>query len=782
MRTGSKIRGFLVICSAVSCAFADQSSLPFTCVSSTSNTPVIRTEGLSELIGDIVLTCSGGAPIAAGSPVPSGVLTLAFNTAIANPPLFPNSGLNTALLLIGEPPPAAQVFSNPVPALNAGFQGFITGTGSALNFASGRLSNVVPGTVSNVNTVSFVGFPAGPPGGSGMYTIRATNLRVNASNLVPGTSITVSPTFTVPGLISFSGTPLVVAKTQTGLVTSFVGGAASNGQPFNYSLSSTKPALPTTGGQVLRFTEAFASAFKAKPDGPQDVPGQTYNSESGFLNPNLGVATQLGAFGTRLKAVFSGIPSGVNVYVSTANTEGTSTASASLVSSATTAGTTGLTQLTVTNGSATAIWEVQSADPNTIETFSFPVYFSFYSAGTPDTEPPAPSNISVRQSFDSPSGGAVFVAPYPFASAPILFTINSSTASGPQLFGWLDPRNCILGAAFPEADNACSPGQSPLVSVTSDSGLLTPSFSPATNSGISISGSFSGSTPVNGALQVSQQNGIAGAYQQYLTFTAPGSPRSLQIPLIVTILPPNGPVIRPGGVTDAFTFQSGSISPQQIFALFGLNFGPPNLVLGTLDSAGTLTSAVAHTQVLFDGSPAPLLYAAKNQLSGVAPVELAGKAWTHVQVVYNGLTSPPLTVPVTPASISIASADGSGGNGGVIINPDGTLNTAANPAGVGDTVVIYASYAGPFANGVIGNNGRTTTGPPYPAPAGPLSVTFGGIAATNIFYFGNAPTELESVMQINVAIPAGVKSGPNVPVAISAGGATSPPWTTIAIK
>jgi uncharacterized protein (TIGR03437 family) len=101
---------------------------------------------------------------------------------------------------------------------------------------------------------------------------------------------------------------------------------------------------------------------------------------------------------------------------------------------------------------------------------------------------------------------------------------------------------------------------------------------------------------------------------------------------------------------------------------------------------------------------------------------------------------------------------------------------------VGDTVVIYASWAGPFANGVIGNDGRTTTGPPYPAPAGPLSVTFGGIAATNIFYFGNAPTELESVMQINVAIPADVKSGPNVPVSISAGGATSPPWTTIAIK
>ena len=62
------------------------------------------------------------------------------------------------------------------------------------------------------------------------------------------------------------------------------------------------------------------------------------------------------------------------------------------------------------------------------------------------------------------------------------------------------------------------------------------------------------------------------------------------------------------------------------------------------------------------------------------------------------------------------------------------------------------------------------------------SVTIGGVAATNIPYFGNAPGFLESVLQINVVIPAGVPSSPYDQLNISAGGATSPLWTTIAVQ
>jgi len=51
-----------------------------------------------------------------------------------------------------------------------------------------------------------------------------------------------------------------------------------------------------------------------------------------------------------------------------------------------------------------------------------------------------------------------------------------------------------------------------------------------------------------------------------------------------------------------------------------------------------------------------------------------------------------------------------------------------------------------------------------------------------VAYFGNSPTLLESVIQANVTIPSTVKPSPAVPVQLSAGGATSPPWITIAVK
>jgi uncharacterized protein (TIGR03437 family) len=191
---------------------------------------------------------------------------------------------------------------------------------------------------------------------------------------------------------------------------------------------------------------------------------------------------------------------------------------------------------------------------------------------------------------------------------------------------------------------------------------------------------------------------------------------------------------------------------------------------------------ISNTQVLFDGTAAPLLYVANGQLSGIAPFELKGKTSTKVQLVSNGLTSPTQIVPVSTASLSIASADGSGGNGGVIINKDGSLNSPRNPASVGDVVVIYVAYGGPFANGLTGTDGRTTTGPPYPAPLGPVSVYMGQTQATNIAYFGNVPTLLESVMQINVAIPAGVGPAPNIPVQVGTADAFSLPLTTIAVK
>ncbi len=58
----------------------------------------------------------------------------------------------------------------------------------------------------------------------------------------------------------------------------------------------------------------------------------------------------------------------------------------------------------------------------------------------------------------------------------------------------------------------------------------------------------------------------------------------------------------------------------------------------------------------------------------------------------------------------------------------------------------------------------------------------GGMQAPNVQYFGNVPTLLESVMQINVVIPAGVGPGSNIPLQLATADALSLPLTTIAVK
>jgi hypothetical protein len=195
----------------------------------------------------------------------------------------------------------------------------------------------------------------------------------------------------------------------------------------------------------------FASAFKVRTDptvvaqnatpGPtkgqgsvlaQNVPGTIYNSESGFTpsTPTFGTITGLigstiglADFGTRFHAVFTNLPPGAKIYVSTINvtvsalgviTGPASTAAGSsyalLVSSATSAeGSTVASTTTVgtvpvveidslpTNTGAEAVWEVIQTSPTTIDNYVFGVYISYTAA--PGSNLPALGASSVALNY-----------------------------------------------------------------------------------------------------------------------------------------------------------------------------------------------------------------------------------------------------------------------------------------------------------------------------------------------------------------------------------------------
>ena len=168
----------------------------------------------------------------------------------------------------------------------------------------------------------------------------------------------------------------------------------------------------------------------------QNVPGGIYNSESNLVVPISGTQVAgLADYGTRLKAVFNNIPTGVRVFVSTANVlnnnfpaavpsviggsaaNGGTTGYAQLVNGETTpdgnAGVAGffpsitatdngpnngnvpIAEVPITNGAGQAVWEVVNTNPNTNETFQFGVYITYASNVAQNSPPPGTSTVNL---------------------------------------------------------------------------------------------------------------------------------------------------------------------------------------------------------------------------------------------------------------------------------------------------------------------------------------------------------------------------------------------------
>jgi uncharacterized protein (TIGR03437 family) len=72
---------------------------------------------------------------------------------------------------------------------------------------------------------------------------------------------------------------------------------------------------------------------------------------------------------------------------------------------------------------------------------------------------------------------------------------------------------------------------------------------------------------------------------------------------------------------------------------------------------------------------------------------------------------------------------------------------------------------------------------PLPTPVALVEVIIGGIpvAAANITYAGEAPSNVSGVMQVNAKIPPGVASGP-ASVVVRVGGVPSQANVTVAVR
>jgi uncharacterized protein (TIGR03437 family) len=232
-------------------------------------------------------------------------------------------------------------------------------------------------------------------------------------------------------------------------------------------------------------------------------------------------------------------------------------------------------------------------------------------------------------------------------------------------------------------------------------------------------------------------------------------------------------------VANAASYTRGDVSPGEIVIVGGTMLGPPLLYTPELDENGKLSTSLAGTRVFFDGIPAPIVYATREQVSVIVPYSVDTLRRTSLQVEYLGVLSPAFDVGVTRAVPGIFTLDQSGVGQGAIVNEDGTINNPANPAAAGSVVSIYATGEGQTSP--PGVDGELVSALDLRHPHLPVRVSIGGHDA-DVLYAGSAAAQVSGLLQVNVRLPVSLLSGDSLPVVLSTLDSNSQSGVTIAVK
>ncbi len=334
-------KSFLLAAMALAVGVGTASAQAPSCTATTGAVPELRSEGVEELTGSIVLVCSNIVP---GVPANFDV---SINNATVPITDRPNEGVVTVTDPTTNPPTVTSYFGVPISTNGGQFNNVLQFTGVQIPSAS--------------PTISFSG------------------LRVNATpSYVP---VNTGGFGQVLAVISVSNAVIPIQQVNNGF---FVGIVLPGLAPITLgaaiNLNSCTGAATATGASfTVGIPENFATAFK--PQGPTQAvggaPGTLQDSETGTVPGALQATT-----GTQFAVTFGAIPSGVTFYVPTTitstaggvavlvNAEGSLTPTVGIVVA-------GL-PTTYTYGAAasgaTFFYNVTVSNPSVQETFNMPVY------------------------------------------------------------------------------------------------------------------------------------------------------------------------------------------------------------------------------------------------------------------------------------------------------------------------------------------------------------------------------------------------------------------------
>jgi uncharacterized protein (TIGR03437 family) len=613
---------------------------------------VVHSEGLSERVGDIVLSCSGGTP---GVTI-NGNLTVFLTVNVTNK-LAANNTVDARLSVD-------------------------TGSGPSPSSVAPQLA--APNAVA-FNGLSFI-LPA-----SGNVTLRITNLRGDASQLRPGDRA-ITPQLPITAFVSFSSpsNPVVsknqftVAFAQPGLLTeSSSSGVRCNGSPLPSKINLASLLVTQTAFFSTRVTEGFASSFQPK-DTFSDTGTRIRVRYSGFpaaarlfvpdflagssaVTPTAGGDLGIPANGGQYSPSATG--SLLLIRVTGADENGAGGTLAFSVPGMGTATFTSASEVAMSNGAGNVVYEVVDANPAVQESAQFPTFVGLAPAG----------------------GGNTIVADAQVSFAP-LSTVNVASGDPVPRFADVVPQSdcstlqdcdaayfAHLFANSPTLDFISPVGggrQHQYADVLNrGAGLMSWTATVTYQDGSGWLTVDPGSAFNNATLDVNIYPSAlaAGTYQAAITVDAGPLVGSKTLPVTLTVSTEStAPVI--GSVINAATFQPGPLVAGSLGTIKGSNL------------AGT------HVAVTFDALAAPLLYTSSTQINLQVPDQLGFMQAAQMIVTVDGQVA----AQIVPLAI-IAPGIFTGG----VLNQDNTLNSPSNPAAAGSVIEILATGLASARSGAI---------------------------------------------------------------------------------
>jgi len=221
---------------------------------------------------------------------------------------------------------------------------------------------------------------------------------------------------------------------------------------------------------------------------------------------------------------------------------------------------------------------------------------------------------------------------------------------------------------------------------------------------------------------------------------------------------------------------------------------PANMIAtGTAPESGLpLPTTLSDTQVLVNGTPAPLFFVSPGQINFQLSNSLSTGGIASVQTVRpsTGQIYGSAEIQLASADPALFTSNGSGGGQLAAQNfVDFSTNSSSNPVARGQVVILYGTGLGPVSNPPPDGQAATAATMGLATPQvllGSAATSF--LDPSNIIYSGLSPT-LVGVWQMNLMIPSSAPTGGSVPIRIflnsvpsvdpTEAGSTT---TTIAIK